>query len=93
MASVNLKEIFDMIIGTDDVVNPKPAPDMLLLACERLGCKPNKAVYVGDTPVDMIAGRRAGLTAVIAVKSDFFSESGYTDYDAFIDSYDKIGVS
>ena len=72
MASVNLKGVFDMIIGSDDVVNPKPAPDMLLLACERCGFRPDEAVYVGDMPVDMIAGRRAGLTAVIAVKSDFF---------------------
>jgi HAD superfamily hydrolase (TIGR01509 family) len=92
MESVNLKGVFEMIIGTDDVVDPKPAPDMVLLACERCGCRPDEAVYVGDMPVDMMAGRRAGLTAVIAVKSDFFSESEYSDYDAFIDSYDRISV-
>ena len=93
MESVNLKGVFDTIIGTDDVVNPKPAPDMILLACERCECKPNETVYVGDMPVDMIAGRRAGVAALIAVKSEFFSESGYSDYDAFLDSYDKIDIS
>lgn len=93
MESVNLKGVFEIIIGTDDVENPKPAPDMILLACERCGCRPNETIYVGDMPIDMIAGRRAGVTAVIAVKSEFFSESGYSDYDAFIDSYDKIDVS
>lgn len=92
MKSVNLKGFFDIIIGTDDVEKPKPAPDMILLACERCDCKPIEAIYVGDMPMDMIAGRRAGVTAV-AVKSEFFSESGYSDYDAFIDSYDKIDVS
>jgi HAD superfamily hydrolase (TIGR01662 family) len=92
MKSVNLKGVFKIIIGTDDVVNPKPAPDMILLACERCGCKPSETVYVGDMPMDMIAGRRAGVTTV-AVNSEFFSESGYSDYDAFIDSYDKIDVS
>jgi phosphoglycolate phosphatase-like HAD superfamily hydrolase len=64
---------------------------MILLACERCGCRPDEAVYVGDMPMDMIAGRRAGVTTV-AVNSEFFSESGYSDYDAFIDSYDKIDV-
>ncbi|MCX6655194.1 MAG: HAD-IA family hydrolase [Candidatus Bathyarchaeota archaeon] len=59
MKSVNLKEIFKIIIGTDDVVNPKPAPDMILLACERCGCKPSETIYVGDMPMDMIAGRKA----------------------------------
>jgi HAD superfamily hydrolase (TIGR01549 family) len=88
--SVNLKGVFDIIIGTDDVVNPKPAPDMILLACERCGCRPDEAVYVGDMPIDMMAGRRAGVRAVIALKSDFFSELGYSDYDFFIDTYDKI---
>ena len=92
MKSVNLTGVFDIIIGTDDVENSKPAPDMILLACERCGCRPDEAVYVGDMPMDMVAGRRAGVTAV-AVKSEFFSESGYSDYDAFIDSYDKIDVS
>jgi phosphoglycolate phosphatase len=92
MKSVNMKGVFEVIIGQDDVKNHKPAPDMILLACERCGCRPNEAIYVGDMPMDMIAGRKAGVTAV-AVKSDFFSESGYSDYDAFIDSYDKIEVS
>jgi HAD superfamily hydrolase (TIGR01509 family) len=92
MESVNLKGVFETIIGTDDVVNPKPAPDMILLACERCGCRPDETIYVGDMPMDMMAGRRAGV-AVVAVKSEFFSESGYSDYDAFIDSYDKIDVS
>jgi phosphoglycolate phosphatase-like HAD superfamily hydrolase len=91
MESVNLKGVFKVIIGADDVQNPKPAPDMILLACERCGCIPDETIYVGDMPIDMIAGRRAGVTAV-AVKSDFFLESGYSDYDAFIDTYDKIGV-
>jgi HAD superfamily hydrolase (TIGR01662 family) len=91
MESVNLKGVFKVIIGADDVQNPKPAPDMILLACERCGCRPDETIYVGDMPIDMIAGRRAGVTAV-AVKSDFFLESGYSDYDAFIDTYDKIGV-
>ena len=87
MKSVNLKGVFEIIIGTDDVENPKPAPDMILLACERCGCRPDEAVYVGDMPMDMIAGRRAGVTAVIAVKSEFFSESGYSDYDSFVDTF------
>jgi phosphoglycolate phosphatase len=93
MNSVNLTEVFETIIGADDVENSKPAPDMILLACERCGCMPDEAVYVGDMPMDMEAGRGAGVVSVIAVKSEFFSESGYSDYDAFIDSYDDVKAS
>ena len=91
--SVNLTGVFKTIIGADDVVNSKPSPDMILLACERCGCIPDEAVYVGDKPTDMEAGRRAGVLAVIAVKSDFFVDSGYSDYDVCIDSYDNIITS
>ena len=93
MNSVNLKGFFETIIGADDVENGKPAPDMVLLACERCGCIPAEAVYVGDMPMDMEAGRRAGVVAVIAVKSEFFTESGSSDFDAFIDSYADIKAS
>jgi phosphoglycolate phosphatase len=93
MKSVNLQEVFHTIIGADDVERSKPAPDMILLACERCGCMPGEAVYVGDMPMDMEAGRRAGVAAVIAVKSEFLAESEYSEYDAFIASYDKIIVS
>ena len=92
MKSVNLRGFFETIIGADDVENSKPAPDMILLACERCGCMPDEAVYVGDMPMDMEAGRGAGVAAVIAVKSEFLAESGYSDYDAFIDSYDEIKI-
>ncbi len=90
MESVNLKGVFETIIGADEVENGKPAPDMILLACERCGFLPGEAVYVGDMPIDMEAGRAAGVDAVIAVKSDFFTESGYSDYDIYIESYDRI---
>ena len=93
MESVNLIGVFETIIGADDVENQKPAPDMILLACEKCDCIPDEAVYIGDMPMDMEAGRGAGVKAVIAVKSEFLTESGYSDYDAYIDSYDKIRAS
>ena len=93
MKSVNLTEVFTTIAGADDVENSKPAPDMILLVCKRCECLPHEAVYLGDTPSDMQAGRRAGVNSVIAVKSDFFEESGYSDYDVYIDSYDKIKIN
>lgn len=90
MESVDLKGVFETIIGADEVEKGKPAPDMILLACERCECVPYEAVYVGDMPMDMEAGKGAGVAAVIAVKSEFFTESRYSDYDMYIDSYEKI---
>ena len=67
VASLGLGGLFDAIVGADDVDRGKPAPDMILLACERAGVEPGASVYVGNSPVDMMAGRAAGCVAVVAV--------------------------
>jgi HAD superfamily hydrolase (TIGR01509 family) len=69
--------LFDVVLGADDVKNAKPAPDMILCACERLGFKPEEAVYVGDQPTDVAAGRAAGCCATIAVGLEVASLSDF----------------
>jgi phosphoglycolate phosphatase len=55
-----LGPMFDVAIGYEDYARPKPAPDPLLTACDRLGVAPEKAVYVGDAPTDYACSRAAG---------------------------------
>lgn len=50
----------DVIVGANDVPRPKPAPDMLLRACELLDAAPHRAVMVGDSHFDRDAARAAG---------------------------------
>lgn len=50
----------DALVGGTDVARPKPAPDMVLLACERLGAAPAASWVVGDTAFDRDAARAAG---------------------------------
>lgn len=42
----------------------KPAPDLVHLALERLGADASKAVYIGDTDVDVQTAHNAGLPCV-----------------------------
>lgn len=56
-------EHFAVIVGREDVRLPKPAPEGLLLACERLGVAPGEAVYAGDNVADIEAARDAGMPA------------------------------
>jgi HAD superfamily hydrolase (TIGR01509 family) len=50
----------DVLVGGTDVAHPKPAPDMVLLACDRLGVEAGAAWVVGDTAFDREAAQRAG---------------------------------
>lgn len=55
---------FDAIVSTEDVKTAKPAPDGILRACELLKVKPSEAIYVGDLPVDVQAGKAAGVKTI-----------------------------
>lgn len=56
----------DVLVGGDEVLQPKPAADGLVLAAERLGLTPVELAYVGDSPEDLQAARAAGSHAAAA---------------------------
>jgi len=62
-----LLDVFDAIIGGEDVPNHKPNPEGLRLAMERLGRSPLDCVYVGDSVVDAETAERAGVPFVVVL--------------------------
>ncbi len=59
---------FDVVITRDDPVAPKPEPDGILLAAQKLNVKPQDMLMVGDFVFDIQAGQNAGtLTAHLDV--------------------------
>jgi 2-phosphoglycolate phosphatase len=61
LAHFGLREMFDVILGPEDVPRPKPAPDMLTLALHKLKVAPADALYIGDMSVDIQTARAAGV--------------------------------
>jgi HAD superfamily hydrolase (TIGR01509 family) len=61
---VGLEDAFDVVLGVDDVANPKPAPDLYARACEALGVRPSRAIALEDSPPGVAAARAAGLFVV-----------------------------
>ncbi len=57
---------FSEVMGGDQVSNYKPHPEGVIKLLERFGVAPQAALFVGDSPADIVAGRGAG-TAVAAV--------------------------
>lgn len=64
LARDGVAALFDAVIGADDVPAPKPAPDALLAALARVGVVAERALYVGDHPVDAQAAQRADVSFV-----------------------------
>lgn len=65
--SLNLNKIFsyfDLVISREDVINPKPHAEPLLMALNYFKEDPKFSVMVGDTPVDIKAGKNAKINTV-----------------------------
>ena len=54
----------DATVSVLDTEHGKPAPDPMLLACERLGLAPDECLCVGDSPFDIQSGNAAGCYTV-----------------------------
>ena len=54
-----LHDVFDIVVGGEDVGEPKPSPEGLFKAVDRLGVAANEVVYVGDSLIDAETASRA----------------------------------
>lgn len=60
----DLVQYFDCIITGQSAKYTKPYPDPILLAAEKMNVKPSECLMIGDTTVDIRAGRSAGAQTV-----------------------------
>lgn len=60
----DLTKYFEVLVTGQSAPHSKPYPDPVLLAAERLGVGPGNCVMIGDTTVDMRAGKSAGAQTV-----------------------------
>lgn len=63
--------LFDAIVAADDVTKHKPDPAPVLHALELLDATPETAVFIGDSPHDMVSGRGAGVRTAAALWGPF----------------------
>jgi len=76
---INLREIgvppetFDAIVSGEDVIHKKPAPDIFLVAAERLGVPPENCIVVEDAVNGVAAARAAGMRC-LALTTSFTSK-------------------
>ena len=65
LGRAGLTDFFDEIISAKDVAHGKPAPDVYLYACERVGVNPGDAFAIEDAPNGVKAGHAAGCRVIM----------------------------
>jgi HAD superfamily hydrolase (TIGR01509 family) len=61
LGGIGLRGSFDAIVSATMVAHPKPAPDIYLLAADRLGVTPERCIAIEDTPTGLASAKAAGM--------------------------------
>ncbi len=63
-SGVRWRELFDQVVGADDIETSKPAPDAVATAVKKLAVSPAQCAMVGDTPYDAESAKHAGVVCL-----------------------------
>lgn len=64
LTQFDLCNYFEVIVTGLSAPHTKPYPDPIFLAAQRMGVQPHECVMIGDTTVDMRAGKAAGAQTI-----------------------------
>jgi beta-phosphoglucomutase len=82
--ALGLAEHFGALVAAEDVREGKPAPDVFLVAAERLGVSPPRCIVVEDAAAGIEAARRAGMRSVV------LGPSGFAPADIVVESLEDL---
>tara|TARA_Y100000588_G_scaffold388812_1_gene489959 strand:- start:61 stop:345 length:285 start_codon:yes stop_codon:yes gene_type:complete len=87
----DLRRYFRHTVSSEDVVQPKPAPDIFLLVAKCLGVDPANCCVIEDTFSGIQAANAAGMT-VLAITNTFGAkELGQAGASQVFNDYVTIG--
>lgn len=78
LANTGIGDYFAVIVTGNDISDPKPAPEGLLMALEQLQLRPDEALFVGDSWEDCQMARTAGVP-FIGIATEFATVSGMAE--------------
>lgn len=87
LRTAGLSDAFDAIVTADDVEQGKPAPDLYLLVCQRLGTAPGETLALEDSPAGVAAAKAAGLDCIAVPQ---YAETDVSAADRIIDSLEEL---
>jgi beta-phosphoglucomutase len=62
--ALDLSGYFDAVVGGNDIVNPKPDPEIFLTGAQRLGLQPDECVVFEDAESGVEAALAAGMACI-----------------------------
>lgn len=86
-----LLPFFDVLVSGDEVINGKPAPDIFLLAAERLGIEPAHCWVVEDAVNGVKAAKQAGMRCLAITTTHKAELLQDAHADIVVNSFAQLG--
>ncbi len=90
LQKADMEQYFDEVVSGTEVKNGKPAPDIFLLAAERIGLMPEECCVFEDSANGVKAGHAAGCTTIMIPDMIQPSEETKRNYDAVYESFRQV---
>ena len=91
LEQLDFVQYFDTLVTGEEVENSKPAPDIFLMAAQRLGISPEECVVFEDGPIGVAAAKAAGMKCIAITATHPADKLG--NADLIIDRYDRSNVA
>lgn len=91
---VGIRDCFDLVLTSEAVNRPKPAPDIVQRTAELWNISPEQILVVGDSPDDIVSAKSAGAFSA-GICSGYFSKEALIEAkpDFLLDSVsDVLGI-
>ena len=90
---MEIMSLFDVLIGREDVVSPKPHPEPIYKALEKMSANRERCWMIGDTCMDMIAAKEADIGG-IAVLSGYGKEKDLSACSRYVtkDALEAVSI-
>lgn len=89
--SLDLTNLFCMLVGGDDVAEAKPAPEPVFTICRKMGWQTAETLVVGDATYDILMGRNAGCpTCAVTYGNQSRNQLVSVSPDFIIDNFEEL---
>lgn len=91
VCQLGMEGLFEGLYGAEDVVNHKPAPDLVLRILEDFCLKPDEVLVIGDATYDLLMGKRAGCKVCGVTWGNQSAEQlGTAEPDHIVSTFNEI---
>jgi phosphoglycolate phosphatase len=92
LATLGIRDAFDLVVSGDTLPEKKPSPLPLLHAARHFGVEPPEALMLGDSVSDVKAARAAGFGVIcVSYGYNHGQDIRGAEPDAVIDSFTQLG--